>query len=168
MAIDPHWCFENPDEAARQLELLQERCDMATDFKEQAIAMGKAAFNRLNEVESDCHKLRQERDALAAYIQRLTRDIEELISETDGVAGLHLNGEAAPWCDLRKGGPFQEWLMSLDEAPTTILARLKSEWQAEALDDAIGHIKDPEDRHILHTLEQELRRQAEGAEQCPA
>lgn len=33
-----------------------------------------------------------------------------LIAESEGVAGLHLNGDVAPWSDLLSGGRFEEWL----------------------------------------------------------
>ena len=32
------------------------------------------------------------------------------------VAGLHMNGEIAPWADLLPGGEFEEWLYSLEAA----------------------------------------------------
>lgn len=52
-------------------------------------------------------------DALAAEVDVLKAQIEqmwELISYSAGVAGLHLNGDIAPWSDLLLGGRFEEWL----------------------------------------------------------
>ena len=39
-----------------------------------------------------------------------------LISNSDGVSGLHKNGEIASWDDLRSGGHFESWLVAFDEA----------------------------------------------------
>ena len=36
--------------------------------------------------------------------------VRDLITESSGVAGLHLNGDIAPWDDLEEGGEFWEWL----------------------------------------------------------
>lgn len=40
----------------------------------------------------------------------------DLIEESRGVEGLHLNGDVAPWDELRTGGRFNEWLYKFDEA----------------------------------------------------
>lgn len=42
--------------------------------------------------------------------------VEELIDNSKGVAGLHLNGELAPWGELRTGGKFELWLLDFDSA----------------------------------------------------
>jgi len=46
------------------------------------------------------------REALA----RLIFDIKALAAESEGVAGLHQNGDVAPWSDLLEGGEFSPWL----------------------------------------------------------
>ena len=42
--------------------------------------------------------------------------VSNLINESHGVAGLHLNDEVAPWADLQAGGQFEEWLKDFNEA----------------------------------------------------
>ena len=42
--------------------------------------------------------------------------VESLINESHGVGGLHLNGDFAPWSELRTGGRFEEWLVAFDDA----------------------------------------------------
>lgn len=44
--------------------------------------------------------------------------IAQLISESYGVAGLHRNGDVAPWEELRTGGRFEDWLLDFDNALT--------------------------------------------------
>ena len=39
--------------------------------------------------------------------------VDALADESDGVAGLHLNGDMAPWPELRRGGAFS-WLKDVD------------------------------------------------------
>lgn len=42
--------------------------------------------------------------------------IQSLIADSRGVVGLHLNGDVAPWDELRTGGRFEEWLLDFDDA----------------------------------------------------
>ena len=42
--------------------------------------------------------------------------VESLMNESHGVGGLHLNGDFAPWSELRTGGRFEEWLVAFDDA----------------------------------------------------
>lgn len=44
------------------------------------------------------------------------RAVNDLISSSHGVAGLHLNYDVAPWDELRSGGEYEEWLSDFDEA----------------------------------------------------
>jgi len=58
-------------------------------------------------------------EAQEAEIERLRaglRAVSDLIDESHGVAGLHRNGDVAPWSDLRTGGKYEEWLVAFDDA----------------------------------------------------
>jgi hypothetical protein len=46
----------------------------------------------------------------------LLDDLDALVDNSEGVAGLHLNGDVASWESLREGGRFETWLMRMDEA----------------------------------------------------
>ena len=48
--------------------------------------------------------------------EQLCRALEQLESESEGVAGLHRNGDVASWESLRRGGAYEPWLLVLDEA----------------------------------------------------
>lgn len=62
----------------------------------------------------------------AAEVERLRADAERyreglsavniLICESEGVYGLHLNGDPAPWFSLRSGGKYESWLIEFDDA----------------------------------------------------
>ena len=56
---------------------------------------------------------------LSEVIEKLVRGINaaaNLMDNSTGVDGLHLNGDVAPWGELRTGGRFEEWLVAFDEA----------------------------------------------------
>lgn len=57
--------------------------------------------------------------------EELVNSLNDLIDSSHGVAGLHLNGDVAPWDELLSGGRFEEWLMSLDDARTLLAAITK-------------------------------------------
>ena len=42
--------------------------------------------------------------------------VAELIDESQGVTGLHRNGDIAPWAELRTGGRYEAWLADFDAA----------------------------------------------------
>ena len=42
--------------------------------------------------------------------------VADLIDNSTGVEGLHLNGDIAPWNELRTGGRFESWLVDFDDA----------------------------------------------------
>jgi hypothetical protein len=46
----------------------------------------------------------------------LLDDLDALVDNSEGVAGLHPNGDVASWESLREGGRFETWLMRMGEA----------------------------------------------------
>lgn len=70
-----------------------------------------------------------ERDDFASHLARVIEDVRQLIDSSDGVAGLHKNGEIATWGGLTEGGRLEDWLVSLDEAADCLenLAPARSE-----------------------------------------
>lgn len=54
--------------------------------------------------------LLRQRDELLEILEGLSDDIEALIEESHGVAGLHLNGDVAPWGELQAGGRFERFM----------------------------------------------------------
>lgn len=65
----------------------------------------------------DLHLARAEAaEARCAKLEEGIKAVDGLISDSHGVAGLHLNGDIAPWDELRTGGRFEEWLKPFDAA----------------------------------------------------
>ena len=54
----------------------------------------------------------------------------DLINNSRGIAGLHLNGDDAPWDELLRGGRFETWLIKLSEFEEVTEKQIK-----EATDD---------------------------------
>ena len=42
------------------------------------------------------------------------RAMDDLFGDSEGVYGLHLNDDPAPWNSLTEGGHFEEWLLPLE------------------------------------------------------
>ena len=55
-------------------------------------------------------------EELAGALEKSCDSVRELIDNSRGVEGLHLNGDVAPWHDLRSGGRYEGWLVEFDEA----------------------------------------------------
>jgi hypothetical protein len=72
-------------------------------------------------------------DGLRAEVERLRESFDDLIRNSEGVAGLHLNGDVAPWGDLLEGGNFEEWLLPLSETPAQSLAPIRVDRLLSAL-----------------------------------
>ena len=84
-------------------------------------------------------ELRQERDALAAHAKALTDSFDLLIASSDGVAGLHMNGDLAPWGELTEGGRFEEWLLPLSKTPAASLAEVRAQAIEQFAKDELSH-----------------------------
>ena len=96
-------------EFARQLEreLTEARGENGRLIKTIAVLTDDYA-----KLERDLEAARGERDGARKGLVA----VELLMRESDGVAGLHLNGDVATWDELRTGGPFEEWLIDFDAA----------------------------------------------------
>ena len=74
---------------------------------------------RHNEALREIEALKTARTELANALGELVGEIEELASESRGVAGLHLNGDVAAWEEILPGGRFER-LGSLERAESAI------------------------------------------------
>ena len=73
-------------------------------------------------------RLEREKEELKVWVAKLrdaleglVEDLDELITQSGGVYGLHLNGDPAPWSDLLAGGKYEEWLEQLEIAKKVLL-----------------------------------------------
>lgn len=61
--------------------------------------------------------------------------VDALIANSEGVAGLHLNGDVAAWGELTAGGQYEDWLRDL-EGLRSILASLSAVASADGAGEA--------------------------------
>lgn len=69
-------------------------------------------------------QLERERDEARSHLQSVVSEVQDLIGESHGVYGLHLNGDAAPWSEIVAGGRFER-IASVDAAREYIDAAMK-------------------------------------------
>lgn len=71
------------------------------------------AFNiasRINSAEREAYRDRERCRLLTEALARLLHDVDDLMDNSEGVTGLHQNGDVAPWSELAEGGNFEPWL----------------------------------------------------------
>ena len=115
-----------PEEVANLVELLDEEevpyedslgVALSLTGRTKQYANGKTATLR-EQVEKLTAALKLSREALG--------EVQDLIGESHGVYGLHLNGDESPWNELEQGGEFER-LTSLNEAIAAIDSLQKGE-----------------------------------------
>ena len=84
-------------------ERLRRNANMCARVNAAVVLLCETALVGANEIE----RLEKQRDELLAALKGLVDDIRGLMDESDGVAGLHLNGDLAPWSELDSGGMFE-------------------------------------------------------------
>ena len=61
----------------------------------------------------EIERLRALKERLVQSASKFVFDLECLARESDGVAGLHRNGDVAPWDEVLPGGEYEDWLGSI-------------------------------------------------------
>lgn len=74
---------------------------------------------------------------LLETLTKLVADLDSLVADSKGVAGLHRNGDVATWGELTAGGRFEGWLSSLDDA-RDLLDQLNQTQSAPAPEEVIS------------------------------
>lgn len=68
--------------------------------------------------------------SLESLVRELAKGVvavRDLMAESGGVYGLHLNGDPSPWHELVEGGFFEAWLIDYSAAETTLSHPIVSE-----------------------------------------
>ena len=83
-----------------------------------AVEMSEAAaFSAGYEAGAEAHQA-----ALVAAVIAALHDIDDLVANSKGVSGLHLNGDMAPWSEIMDGGAYGAWLQSVERLREAIRA----------------------------------------------
>ncbi|WP_299231632.1 hypothetical protein [uncultured Halomonas sp.] len=132
---------------------------------EEIVGIDSGGYNGPGPALDAIERIVAERDALAAHVVRLmgalelARDRISMLAEIATDMGADVYAALVMWPE--------EMEQTLAETPATSLARLKAQWQAEALEQA-RRVRNYSNRHDVFeaipvaALEGELRRQAEG------
>lgn len=64
-------------------------------------------------------RLERVQGVLVVALEGLLRDVQDLMAGSEGVTGLHLNGDVAPWSELDEGGRFER-LSHMSEAVSAL------------------------------------------------
>ena len=78
------------------------------------------------EREAALHGLIDRKSSALKLARAALVEVQDLIGESQGVYGLHLNGDESPWDEIEQGGRFER-LTSLNEALAAIDSLLKGE-----------------------------------------
>lgn len=70
--------------------------------------------------------------SLTEALERLVHDVRDLMENSEGVAGLHMNGDLAPWSDLKESGRYSSWLGDALEQADAALATTSTASQPES------------------------------------
>jgi hypothetical protein len=84
----------------------------------------------------------------------LLDDLDALVDNSEGVAGLHPNGDVASWESLREGGRFETWLMRMDEARAFLDSTMD---KPDDIATAIQPVPVAEDQERLRIMEAGIR-----------
>jgi len=95
-----------------EITLLQKRVRIAEESKARAWA-NAGILERARQAQDKTIADLRERLAKA---EKGIREVDALICESQGVYGLHLNGDVSPWSELLPPGRFSEWLQDFADA----------------------------------------------------
>jgi len=95
-----------------------EKAEAERDAAILAVEMSEAAaFSAGYEAAADARQADLAKAAITAL-----HDIDDLVANSEGVSGLHLNGDIAPWSEIMDGGAHGAWLQSVERLREAIVA----------------------------------------------
>lgn len=84
------------------------------DIAERVVADLKESREYAMALQQELKDRSAKSDPVIAASKRVLHDIDDLVANSEGVAGLHMNGEVADWESLMAGGAFGAWLESVE------------------------------------------------------
>ena len=123
-----HWTDHEAEIARLTADLAESRAyamALEQELRDRARWVGAvemseaAAFSAGYETADEASQAALAKAAIAAL-----HDIDDLVANSEGVSGLHLNGDMAPWSEIMDGGAYGAWLQSVERLREAILALL--------------------------------------------
>ena len=99
-------------DARAEIEELQDRLD-------REVACNEANCKDARKHRAAREKAERELARVQAVVEAARKGlaaVRNLIDDSRGVTGLHLNGDVAPWDELLAGGQFEDWLFDFSAA----------------------------------------------------
>ena len=90
-------------------------------------------------------------DSIRAALERLLSDIQDLSDSSQGIVGLHRNGDPAPWNELLEGGRYSSWLGDAITAARAALAEQQGEGPSDKELNILWNCSGIADEHGNHT-----------------
>lgn len=84
------------------------------------IEVGAGLRTALTDLQARLEAAEAENAKLREALGELIGAVDDLIADSGGVYGLHMNGDPAPWGELTEGGRFEGWLLPLERARATL------------------------------------------------
>lgn len=88
--------------------------------------MTKPTEKEMKNLSFDLSRILENYHRLYQALEDLTDEVQALMDDSDGVAGLHQNGDIASWSEICEGGQFP-WLASHSEAEK-VLKEIERQW----------------------------------------
>ena len=110
------------EQTDRHTQLKQARATMLVNWgREGKTVPGLISENmKLDQMVCEVFQYYHDRLAQAQVENKRLREglkaVESLMTASEGVYGLHLNGDPSPWSELRTSGAMEPWLMDFDAA----------------------------------------------------
>lgn len=83
---------------------LRQLIKMEPEWAHSRIQAGERAEAELDQLRAELEKERERANTAESRLNAVVNSISDLINDSQGVAGLHLNGDIAPWESLLRGG----------------------------------------------------------------
>lgn len=116
--------FKFGDAEKRELTLLRAMIpNLRNEVRRAEVAAG-GYFVQLKSLEAEFQRMGGEHADGMKLLGDLTQELCELVAESGGVFGLHLNGDPSPWDEILEGGKFER-LKSLNTATEWLQRKLK-------------------------------------------
>ena len=112
-----------------ELKVENARLKSAHGHMQQEIAMLRSREMCIDDISDyvvSFDRLKAQNAKLRDHLESLVNSLTVLIQESNGVSGLHRNGDVATWGELTEGGRFEDWLVAYNDG-CRLIAALEAE-----------------------------------------
>jgi hypothetical protein len=100
-------------------EVMREGANEITRLQAELETLKSMQVRDANLVREHCAGLQAQLDEAQEKLSKVVHCISDLIDNSEGVYGLHLNGDPSPWNSLLQGGRDEAWMIDFSEVAYT-------------------------------------------------